>query len=1472
MWNRLLIAKNLSSSCSASYIQSYLETEADLMIVENGVQFMWGIKHSALITLTEEVTERRLKDIVQHVLYQKPLNGKRLVLLPVKFPPTSILIHDLDPGMSEEYLSLHFENRRSGSFVGGLLDDGVEMYPELKLAVVNFVSNEVVQGVLAVKDHILKGNRLHIEPCYTEFHLPLINELQNSSARGVSRDPDAQATPSPVLNPSVYAASSTISSTGGSVNKGVKTKKPDSSARKSTPPPIPPKPKTVLCQHSHSKQHAAQLPAKDDDDELYDCVPGLLIQQKQESVAECIRRFNPLPAESRQARKSEEDHRRKSVPQFENTDYAEHLSNATFTRNPSSAPRLSETRLNAFREIAYLRPKHDVPDKKHDAAEDCTESCDYVSSLPYFSLGDHETLDVMPSLNDVLGLDFTKSSSDGLIYVDHHGLDEKVLTNSASLGKASSYDPIEEELMEKLENLTLENERLKQLATPKQVVPVEVPAYKLALLQDFAKTDHGCHVTIRQSEGLVLLHGTQEACDSVKCQLLMLVQGLSECICSVPAPIIKLVRSQKGSRYLASIHQNHASCSFDVRDTHIVFAAREMQDAKAFTEDFKKRTVQKSVQVHFQTLHNASFLPLKMQLQDEYLVCLTLPTDDSMEVVEVMIDGFDGDVDLAVREIDKQNDTYKPGEEVFNIPGMLPRKACDTWFSKELEEVKALILKNDGDVTRLDTDGLTLAFQCRPEVLKVAREKLSAIKESIITSSLNLKSKFKLYSEGALVINGLHSSGVEQFCSQWERKLSRDEGFPILISMTLPSKCPLPEIRISPGKNTMHSDHPWSSGHSRHHGSKSHSDHRGHHHGDTRHRGHGRYMQPQCVMLGNATFTVKSGNITREKVDVLVNVVGEDLKMNSAVGSAIYKRYPQVGKLLLAQKGNVVDQCQVFLTQIPPDQQAESHPSIVLHVVLKKCANIAVAKNVKQMVQKCLQLAVSSGAKSISFPPLGCGRMFRYPDDVVADTMIFSIVEFLQANPASMQKVTIIVYDAGLARFFRETMQQKLTLVSDTDEILMTSTDETLKEDDDQETDDEDEEFVIVSADSSEDTSLSGKFEALICTRQPADCHDIIKVKLMQILQETFLYTDSSIRDCTNFRKLNSAAIDEIKRAAAKNNVVLTMHVKESGLHVCGEKACVKEVVALISSKLLEYMAMQESAADDHRKRLGLPVDTDKIPSYWKSFKKTPSRRGDAYLHSHKKQLNSGSELKDVTGAERKAVEQLVMVTWQSNLVGAGADARSLGHMGIKVLEVKRLENLFLWEQYSIQRERLFRRLGQSGSKSFEELATKLPRGLLQTTQNLTGKSPLAQEVYLQVNEHYLFHGTKMEVVRGICRDGLDFRLASERLMLGRGIYLAESSTKSDQYADPKTGRSSTGEKLTMILVRTLLGEPFVSQEQNPHKFQRPPCKACLQVSCGCSAEQFDSVIDDTSRLFREFVLYDKNHCYPEYFITYQRV
>ncbi|KAK7488792.1 hypothetical protein BaRGS_00019927, partial [Batillaria attramentaria] len=1242
------------NTCSASHLQNYLEVEADVEVADDGVEFFAGVHHTALVTLTEPHNMECLSQ-AQHMIRQKPLERKVPSLLPIRDPPTSIIICDLDPHLSEDHLFYYFDSPRSGGDEGGVLDNGFQL----------------------------------------------------SSQRDLFKAASARP-----------KASTEACNTVVTTHTAVPVTSSTSQARE------------ILS----SELLTPQSPASSDE-EFLDCDSGVPEQAL-------------IPPERRVPKSDVFETVKKAWQQRESCGLAS-TQHGTFPNVLSGFECHPDAEVLGHAESPGAADSRgdsaglDDAESLHDIDVSCAESSENVPSMS----------DLPPVLKD-MGKGPSKVAED---HGDSAGRAECKIrpdkdTLASSHAPSSKQDHSISELMLKFEHLRIENEALKKKKD--DMIKVEVPAYQLTLLSDFAKADHGCQVTPCPQEGLVLLHGRQEECEKARCELLLRIQSLVDLSLPVPAPIIKLLKSENGQRYLNSMLQNHPKCAVDLRDTHIIFAAVEASDAQAALEDLKKRIVHKSVEVHPQSVQNAHFLRLQARLEEEHLVCLTLPTAGSSGVV---VDGFDGDVDLAMRKLDQT-----------------------TVLTSQMKRDFTFQVKNGGEVGREDTEGVTMIFKCRQEVMQRAKDELNAIEERIVTASMDLKSEFTSYSDCALVINGLHSSGVEDYCTHLERAFHKDEGLEVMFSITLPQKCSLPELRYGLTKGTKHSNQHRHSGHSRQEWKPwhSHGRHHGgqqHHHGSHDH-GRSRYIRPLHATVGNATITVKSGNITREKVDVLVNIVAEDLNMKqTAVGSAIFKRYPQVG-----QKGQVVagaDQCLVIPTQIPADQQGDNQPSLVLHAVLRKWPANSISANVKSMVQKCLLMATQAGKMSISFPPLGIGRRFKFPEDAIANSMLTSTLEFVQSNPGSMQKVSLVVFDTDLARMFREIMRQKLSLPADT--------------------------------------------SAIAAAAKPSQCGDDpdnIKDKLMKNLRMTFLHTDT-VDDYLTFRRLDGSALGEIKSASAKNNVIITASNQEGKLEVRGEKSGVVEVVALIGRKLLQYKTQQEHAGSELRKRIGLPTDTHRIPSYWEVRRKA-SKKVDEALRSSKKQ---SSIIVPVTTTEREAIEKLVMVTWEAGKAGAGKDARGLTHQSIQVVDVRRLENVELWERYSERREKFFRHLELKFRSAFPAVASVLPKGPLKTTQNLPSDSPLLREVYPQVN--------------------------------------------------PKTARTDGSEQLVMILMRTLLGEPHVTSASNPPKFERPPCKNCKRARCTCEgSEQFDSVIDDSERIFREFVVYERCLCYPEYFITYQRV
>ena len=163
-----------------------------------------------------------------------------------------------------------------------------------------------------------------------------------------------------------------------------------------------------------------------------------------------------------------------------------------------------------------------------------------------------------------------------------------------------------------------------------------------------------------------------------------------------------------------------------------------------------------------------------------------------------------------------------------------------------------------------------------------------------------------------------------------------------------------------------------------------------------------------------------------------------------------------------------------------------------------------------------------------------------------------------------------------------------------------------------------------------------------------------------------------------------------------------------------------------------------------------------KIPSYWE-------------IDTEKS--TSPYNLVDITLSSGlgRDICKIVQSTWKKNLIMFGQDAKGLTHASMRVTKVQRVENPELWQSYAMKRKHLGSRLSKSGTPSRVDVKT----------------SGTDLDVHLKedINEVYLFHGTKKKLLGGIINHGVDFRLSRDKPLFGRGAYFAESTTKADQYA-----------------------------------------------------------------------------------------
>ncbi|XP_068103539.1 protein mono-ADP-ribosyltransferase PARP14-like [Hyperolius riggenbachi] len=169
------------------------------------------------------------------------------------------------------------------------------------------------------------------------------------------------------------------------------------------------------------------------------------------------------------------------------------------------------------------------------------------------------------------------------------------------------------------------------------------------------------------------------------------------------------------------------------------------------------------------------------------------------------------------------------------------------------------------------------------------------------------------------------------------------------------------------------------------------------------------------MMIGTITFQVKTGDITKEPADVIVNSSNDDFTLRSGVFKSILEAAgPSVDSAIAAlgaqsPKGYIttpsgnLNQCKYIIHVVEP-KQASSIKRIVLDV-LQECEK-------KQMT-------------SVAFPAFGTGAG-NLAASVVADSLLDGVVDFINANSvSSLQTVKVVLFQQKMQKDFYTSMKNR---------------------------------------------------------------------------------------------------------------------------------------------------------------------------------------------------------------------------------------------------------------------------------------------------------------------------------------------------------------------------------------------------------------------------------------------------------------
>ncbi|XP_040295798.1 LOW QUALITY PROTEIN: protein mono-ADP-ribosyltransferase PARP15 [Bufo bufo] len=584
------------------------------------------------------------------------------------------------------------------------------------------------------------------------------------------------------------------------------------------------------------------------------------------------------------------------------------------------------------------------------------------------------------------------------------------------------------------------------------------------------------------------------------------------------------------------------------------------------------------------------------------------------------------------------------------------------------------------------------------------------------------------------------------------------------------------------------------------------------------------------MKIGPVTYQVKTGDITKEDADIIVNSTNNTFNLKSGVSKKILE---EAGK-------DVEDECAQL-------GAAPSRPSFVVTKGGKlRCRNIihiaAITNpaNLKKKVTEALAESERLQAASVAFPALGTG-VGGLSATVVADVMVDAVVDFVSSKSAkSVQTVKVVVFQPPMLDDFRTSLKKKehkpwffSWLIH---RIFGSASDEM----------DEEEDKVFELRENIEPAIFH------LCAGTKKDVTDASTWLRDLILkkQNQNEITDDWILELGDEDKQEIAALQKTLQVTVHIDLPSTT-IKVSGLS--------RDVLEMTKNIQLMLKKVREKKTKEREAELCSNLVE------WRYHDGTNfvlfDRMANLELEKAKSTITQSLKI-DVSGVTYTVILELdcmrdprgketkiervpkhghileLPTSWDSmektqlKVVPVAASSQEYGDVHaqfaktcqMKVVKIERIQNLHLYQNYQIKK------------------------------QSIDTKNGSAQ------NERQLFHGTDENTVKSVNSNGFNRGYSGSNVgaVLGNGTYFAVEANYSahDNYSKP----NANGLKY-MYLTRVLTGVSCAGQKG----CIAPPAKNPANPT-----DLYDSVTDNPANP-QIFVIFNDVQAYPEYLITFSK-
>ncbi|XP_018417200.1 PREDICTED: poly [ADP-ribose] polymerase 14-like [Nanorana parkeri] len=166
------------------------------------------------------------------------------------------------------------------------------------------------------------------------------------------------------------------------------------------------------------------------------------------------------------------------------------------------------------------------------------------------------------------------------------------------------------------------------------------------------------------------------------------------------------------------------------------------------------------------------------------------------------------------------------------------------------------------------------------------------------------------------------------------------------------------------------------------------------------------------MKVGSVTYQVKTGDVTKEDTDVIVNSTDKTFTMRSGVSKAI----------LDAAGQSVVDECTRLGSQGNKEHIVTQNGNLRCKKILHRTGAHS-ATGIKHFITEALTECAGLRATSVAFPACVAG-VGSVSSSTVADSILESVADFAQ-SPQSVQTVKVVIFQKQMLNDFYTSMKKK---------------------------------------------------------------------------------------------------------------------------------------------------------------------------------------------------------------------------------------------------------------------------------------------------------------------------------------------------------------------------------------------------------------------------------------------------------------